>query len=404
MQTRENVISRDNLDRERRSMNDSSAIAKGETVTCTRCIMDTSDPEILFDEQGVCNHCKRYDARVASEIPSVPERSRKLAALVAEISERGRGSVYDCVIGVSGGVDSTMVAYQLKRLGLRPLAVHFDNGWNSELAVSNIERTLKTLDIDLRTFVIDWEEFRSIQLALFKAGVANIEVVTDHAIMALLFQTASAEGVKYIISGGNLATESVMPESWMYDNRDLRHIDSINKRFGERPLRLLPRCSLGRYFYYVFIRKIKYIPLLNYIDYDKKAAKALIQAKLGWRDYGGKHYESIFTRFFQAYFLPVRFGIDKRRAHLSSLILSGQMTRDEALAEMEEPLYHPDTLRSDLEFFKKKMRLSGEAFDEIMQIQKKTYRDYPSNRFVFERHDGWIIRMVKRAVRPRALQ
>src|ERR1035437_1472216 len=258
-----------------------STLTEVEPVTCTRCIIDTSDPEIVFDHEGVCNHCKRYDARVAIEIQSPSDRARKLEALVTEIREQGLKKAYDCIIGVSGGVDSTMVAYKLKELGLRPLAVHFDNGWNSELAVSNIERTLKTLDIDLRTCVMDWEEFRSIQLALFKAGVANIEVITDHAIMALLFRTASEEGVKYIISGGNLATESVMPESWMYDNRDLRHIVSINKRFGKRPIRSLPRCSLGRYFFYVFIRKIKYIPLLNYIDYDKKAAKALIQAKFG---------------------------------------------------------------------------------------------------------------------------
>lgn len=398
------MVLRNALSHELDSIETISPVTEVHHKTCARCIMDTSDPEIVFDSEGICNHCKRYDARIAGEIPSASDRGRKLEALVAEIREQGLKKAYDCIIGVSGGVDSTMVAYKLKELGLRPLAVHLDNGWNSELAVSNIERTLKTLEIDLRTFVIDWEEFRSLQLAFFKSGVANIEVVTDHAILALLFKTASEEGVKYIISGANLATESVMPESWMYDSRDLKHIVAINKRFGKRSIRSLPRCSLGRYLYYVFIRRIKYIPLLNYIDYDKKAAKALIQTKLGWRDYGGKHYESIFTRFFQAYFLPVRFKIDKRRAHFSSLVLAGQMSRQEALAEMREPLYHPDSQRSDVEFFKKKMRLSDETFDEIMELPKKTYRDYPSNRFVFERHEGRIIRLVKWAVRPRALQ
>ncbi|MEO8464175.1 MAG: N-acetyl sugar amidotransferase [Gammaproteobacteria bacterium] len=389
-------------------MNDIGARIRGErdagVALCVRCIMDTSDPEIVFDERGICNHCKQYDARVTAEIAPSDERERKLEALVEEIRRASRGKDYDCIIGVSGGVDSTMVAYTVKELGLRPLAVHFDNGWNSELAVSNIEKTLKALDIDLRTYVADWDEFRSIQLALFKSGVANIEVVTDHAIMALLFRTASNEGVKYVISGGNIATESVMPESWMYDNRDLRHITAINRLFGEKRIRSLPRCSLARYFYYFFIRRIKYVPILNYVTYDKQAAKKLIQEKLGWRDYGGKHYESIFTRFFQAYFLPRRFNIDKRRAHLSSLILAGQISREEALLDVEKPLHDAETERSDLEFFRKKMRLSEKEFSEIMNIPKRTHRDYPSNRFVFERHDGWVIRFVKRIVRPRALQ
>ena len=364
--------------------------------------MDTTDPSIVFDENGVCSHCHHYVRRAETELFDPAVSKKKLERLAAQIKRDGEGRKYDCIIGVSGGVDSTMVAYLVHQMGLRPLAVHLDNGWDAELAVHNIEHTLKVLGIDLLTHVIDWEEFRDIQLSFFRASVANIEVVTDHAIMAILFQTAAKHRIKYVISGGNVATEAIMPASWMYDYRDLRHLVSIHRRFGSLPMRSLPRCSLLRYFYYVAIRQIKYVPILNYVRYEKKEAKAFIQRELNWRDYGGKHYESIFTRFFQAYYLPVKFNMDKRLPHYSSLICSGQLTRDEALREMEKPLYDPDMLEEDYGFFLKKMRLTREEFEDIMRMPKKSYADYPSNALVF-RNMPWVIRLVKRAVKPSAL-
>ncbi len=312
---------------------------------CTRCIMDTSDPAIVFDAEGVCIHCRGYDSRAQQELFSKEVREAKIKALVAEIKNAGRNKEYDCIIGVSGGVDSTMVAYKVKELGLRSLALHVDNGWNSELAVNNIERSLKKLDIDLYTIVLDWEEFRDLQLAFLYSSVANIEMPTDHALSSLLFRTAHEKGVKYIISGGNVVSEAIMPVSWMHDSRDLRLIKAIHKRFATMPLRTYPACSLARYFYYVVVRSIKYVPILNYIDYNKMEAKALIQKDLGWRDYGGKHYESVFTRFFQGYILPEKFKMDKRRPHLSSLICSGQMSRDEGLQEMQRPAYPVELFR-----------------------------------------------------------
>ena len=236
---------------------------------------------------------------------------------------------------------------------------------------------MNILGIDLLTYVMDWEEFRDLQLSFFQASLANVEVPTDHAIMALLFNMAAKNNIKYLISGGNIVTEAIMPRSWMYDSRDLRQINAVQKRFGNVPLCRLPRCSLARYFYYIFVRQIKYVPILNYINYNKSEAKKTIQAELGWRDYGGKHYESIFTRFFQAHYLPKKFGIDKRKAHLSTMICSRQISREDALEQMKMPAYPPDLFQQDYEFFLKKMRLTKHDWEQIMCSPVKTYRDYP---------------------------
>ena len=370
---------------------------------CSKCVMDTSDPEIIFDENGVCNHCRSYEVRAKNELHEPEQAQRKLKLLVDEIRRSGNGRKYDCVLGVSGGVDSTTAAYTVRKMGLRALAVHVDNGWNAELAVSNIENTLNVLGVDLHTCVIDWEEFRNLQIAFFKSSVANVEVLTDHAITAEMFRCAYQYDIKYVISGGNVATEAIMPDSWMYDARDLRHIKAINKKFGEMPLKTFPHCSLARYFYYIFIKRIKYIPILNYINYNKEEAKNLIQRELGWRDYGGKHYESIFTRFFQAYYLPKKFSIDKRLAHLSTLICSKQITREKALSELSKPAYPKELFDEDYEFFLKKMKLTTEEFEEIINAPPKTYKDYPSNKLVFA-GAPWVITFIKRTVKPRALQ
>lgn len=358
--------------------------------------MDTSDSEIQFDSAGVCNHCHRYDARARVELKHGPSGQKELAALVESIKADGRNKSYDCVIGVSGGVDSTMVAYKVKQMGLRPLAIHFDNGWNSELAVSNIEKTMKKLGIDLYTYVIDWNEFRDIQLSFIRAGVANIEAPTDHAIGALLYRMASKYGVKYLISGGNLETEGVMPSSWLYDNKDWKHIRGLHRIFGNVKLKTFPHYGLLHMVYYVFFRKIKFVKVLNYAPYNKNEAMELFRREFDWVPYAGKHYESIFTKFYQAYILPQKFGYDKRRPHLSSLILSGQMTRDEALKELEMPLYQVEELVRDKEYVLKKFGLSEVEFDQIMSEKPRSYKEYPSNRRIFENLNKGFLGMIKR--------
>jgi N-acetyl sugar amidotransferase len=346
--------------------------------------MDTSDADIAFDAAGVCSHCHRYE-RVAGErlIPASERRSR-LDTLLAEIKGAGRGKPYDCIIGVSGGVDSTYVAWLVKELGLRPLAVHLDNGWNSELAVANIEKALKTLGIDLYTHVIDWEEFRDLQISFLKASTPDGEVPTDHAIFALLYELAAKHGVRHVITGNNVATEAVLPEKWGYGYFDWRYVKDVHRRFGTKRLSTYPHFSLARLFWYLFAKRIRMVSILNYIEYDKSAAMKLLQDKLGWVYYGGKHYESIYTRFYQAYLLPRKFDIDKRKAHLSTLILSGQMTREQALAAMQEAVYPERALLEDRDYAIKKLGLSAEQFDAIMKAPHKTFFDYRTSRKVFE--------------------
>jgi len=354
---------------------------------CTRCVMDTSDPDISFDGAGVCNHCQRYDQLVSQTVADAAagRRTVDLDVIFSKIKADGKGKDYDCIMGLSGGVDSSYVAYIAKQYGLRPLAVHFDSGWNSELAVNNIENIVKKLDIDLFTFVVDWEEMRDLQLSFFKASVANCDIPTDHAFVAVLFREAAKRKISYVLSGSNFATEFILPTAWGYQSDDSVHLKDIQRRFGTLPLKAYPTMSFfERFIYYPYIRGIKVIKPLNYLPYNKFEAKQLIADKLNWRDYGGKHYESIFTRFFQAYYLPTKFGYDKRRAHLSSLIVSGQMTRDAALEELEQPPYPTQLLERDKEYIAKKLRISSTEFDEIIAQPIKDYSDYKSLDWMFK--------------------
>jgi N-acetyl sugar amidotransferase len=353
------------------------------TGTCTRCIMDITDPDIVFDAEGVCNHCHRYEIVAGQRIIPPERRQHLLAELVTEIKQAGLGKSYDCIIGVSGGVDSTYVAWVVKDLGLRPLAVHLDNGWNSELAVANIEKTLNTLSIDLYTHVIDWEEFRDLQISFLKASTPDGEVPTDHAIFALLYKIAAKHGLKHIITGTNVISEAVLPEKWGYGYFDWSYVKDVHRRFGSAMLSTYPHFSLIKLFYYVFLRRIRMVSILNFIDYNKAASMNLLQKELGWVYYGGKHYESIYTRFYQAYLLPRKFKIDKRKAHYSNLILSGQMSRSEALQAMKEPVYPKELLEQDREYAIKKLNLDEKSFEEIMALPTRTFLDYKNNRDVF---------------------
>jgi N-acetyl sugar amidotransferase len=338
--------------------------------------MDTSDPDIVFDDRGECLHCKAYDEAVRTRVCTGEAGRRELLRLVENIRQAGRGKDYDCVIGVSGGVDSTYVAYKVKELGLRPLAVHLDNGWDSELAVKNIEQTLNRLKIDLHTHVIDWEEFRDLQLAFLKASTPDSEIPTDHAIVALMRQMTAKLGLTYVIFGCNVRSESHLPSAWSQGHWDWRYIKSVHRRFGTVPLHTFPHTGLITHYRYRTSQQ--WIDVLNYVDYVKEQAKVLLIRELGWRDYGGKHFESIYTRFYQGYILPKKFGYDKRRTHLSSLICSGEMTRLQALEVLENEPYPADQQLADREYVIKKLGITSEAFDEIMRLPAKSYWDYPS--------------------------
>ncbi len=350
---------------------------------CTRCVMDTSDPAIAFDSEGACNYCAAAIQRLRRLPSDANARQERLKALLSRIKADGKGKDYDCVIGVSGGVDSSFVAREVRRLGLRPIAVHFDNGWDSEIAVDNIRRVLELLGIELLTYVVDWEEFRDLQLSFLKSSTANCEIPTDHAIFATLFRTAAQFRLKYILTGSNLATEAIYSVAGGgHYHQDFRHIRAIHRRFGSRALRTYPSMSLRGYLYHVFGRGVRQIPFLNLVEYDRQAAQGVLRLELGWRDYGAKHCESVWTRFFQGYYLPTKFGCDKRKWHLSSMICAGQISRERALEVLATPIYDDNLLRQDTEFVLKKFGLTADEFDALMSARPARATDFPSHAFV----------------------
>lgn len=354
---------------------------------CTRCVMDTTDPDIAFDDKGVCNHCHTYDQSVAQGIFTGDEGKRKLDEIVHRIKENGKNKEYDCIIGVSGGVDSSFVAYKVKELGLRPLAVHLDNGWDSELAVKNIEQILNHLKIPLYTHVIDWEEFKDLQLAFLKASTPDSEIPSDHAIVSLMIEQTKKYKVP-VISGVNIKTESHVPRAWSQGHLDWRYIKSVHERFGKVKMKTFPHLHIWTLLTY--FRSSQWIDILNYLDYRKEEAKKFLIATSYWRDYGWKHHESIYTRFYQGYVLPKKFGYDKRRAHLSSLICSGEITRETALEELKAEPYPIEMQNEDREYLLKKFNLSAKEFEDIMKQPNKSMSDYPNyqnlfNNFIYKK-------------------
>jgi N-acetyl sugar amidotransferase len=370
---------------------------------CIRCVMDTTDPEITFDAAGVCFHCHTFDRLARVSMVGGETGRRALDAIVAEIKEAGKNRPYDCIIGVSGGIDSTYVAYVVKELGLRPLAVHLDNGWDSELAVKNIENVLNKLQIDLYTHVLDWDEFKALQVAFLRASTPDGEIPTDHAIGAVLFKVAVSRGIRHIISGGNMATEGILPNLWAYGASDWRYITAVNRRFGTGSLRTYPHFDLRQLLTYNLVRGIRSARILNHVDYDKHRAMATLQEQLGWRYYGGKHYESIYTRFFQGYILPRKFAIDKRRAHFSALICAGQLTRDAALDQLRGEPYPPELQQADRTFVMKKLDLSGQQFDAIMSTRPRSHRTLPTYEPLMERLRGMRARLERSGLIPSKL-
>jgi N-acetyl sugar amidotransferase len=346
---------------------------------CKLTVMDTSDPEITFDENGISNHALKYINERKIRIISGSEKESRLNDLVKKIKVNGEKKKYDCIIGLSGGTDSTYVAYLSKKLGLRPLAVHLDNGWNSELAVDNIQKTLKTLSIDLYTHVIDWNEFKDLQRSFLYASTPDIEIPTDHAINSLLFEVARKFDIKYILSGYNFNDEGVWPDSWAYGHLDWKYISGIHKKFGKEKLTTYPHTSIFKLLYYVLFLRIKTISILNYIDFEKEEARKLLEKEIGWRNYGGKHNESIYTKFVQDFLLPHKFNIDVRRPYLSAPILQGQLKREEALEILKISSATEDETKEQLDYFCKKMEISNEEFSTILSLPIRNRFDYNSN-------------------------
>lgn len=352
--------------------------------------------EIDFDDGGVCNFCRGYDLDgIAQETPAV--KARKLEQSLSLIRQDGKDREYDCVIGLSGGVDSSYLAMKCKDWSLRPLVVQFDNGWNTELANHNIQAICERLDFDLFTYVVDWPEFRDLQLSFFKAGVANLEAPSDHGIMACIYDTTRKHRIRWLLSGVNVVTEACCPLgekakhhfSYGYRYSDLHHLKALHRRFGSVPLRTFPTMGFFKRMWWSR-RYVRRCDPLNLIPYNKQAAVTELEQRIGWRRYEGKHFESVITRFHQSYILPRKFGLDKRRLHLSGLIWSGQLDREQAVRELEKPPCPPDLVEQDRQFFMKKLGLSEADFVAIMESPAKTYRDYPHMNAVYNHMPGLI--------------
>lgn len=360
-------------------------MTKNNYIICTRCVMDSNVQGIHFDEDGVCDYCREFVQKIPLYRLSAEESNHRLQYLADNIKVRGKGREYDSIIGLSGGVDSSYVAYLAHKLGLKPLAIHFDNGWDSEIAVANIKKIVDKYGFDFETYVIDWPEFRDLQRSFIKASVVDIEMLTDQAICAAMFHFARKFKIKYILSGSNYATEHGMPQAWTWHKLDVGNIKAIHRRFGELRLKTFP--FIG-FFEFALTRRLgmrfEYIELLNDVNYKKNEAIDALSCELGWKYYGGKHYESVFTKFYQGYILPHKFGIDKRRAHWSSLVRNQEITRQEALAELAKPIYDPVELKIEKEYVLKKLGFSHQEFDLIMKALPVGHQVYCSSWLIFE--------------------
>ena len=339
--------------------------------------MDTiADPNISFDEKGICNYYHEYYiAEKEQGIKGEPGRKKQLQ-WANKIKSRPGKNGYDCILGLSGGADSTYLVHLAKDLGLNPLLVHFDYGWNSEIATKNVEQAVKHSGYDLYTVVMDWEEFRSLQRSYFKASVLDLDVPADHMIFGALFETAKKFKIKYVLSGNNVWTEHTLPKAWNYNKFDLVNLRNIHKQFENTPLKHLPALGLWQYAYYQLVLNVERVNFLDWQEYNKEDILKIIEKELGWKNYGGKHQESVFTRFYQGYILPNKFKIDKRKAHLSNLIYSGQLTKEEALAELESPPYDQKLMNQDYEFVAKKLGFSLDEFNKVLTQPNVPHKFY----------------------------
>ncbi len=353
---------------------------------CTRCVMDTTDSKITFDAQGVCDHCRNFDKNIAPFWKPDENRLEELEEIAGRIRKARKNSDYDCILGLSGGADSSYLAYIAKEvMHLRPLAFVVDTGWNLNVAVENIEKIVKGLDLDLYTEVVNWKEMADLQLSFFKSGISSQDFPQDHAIFAALYNYAVKHHIKYVLTGSNSATEFIRPPvEWIYMN-DLRMAKDIHKKFGQRKLNTYPMCGMIKYkIWYRYFHGMKRVYPLDYVVYNKSEAEKLLHEKYGWTKYENKHYENVFTRFFEGYYLPYKFGFDTRKNVASNEILAGTLTREEALKRLEQPPYDPDLMEQDKEYIAKKLGISTEEFDHMINRPNKTPSDYKNSMWMIK--------------------
>ena len=353
---------------------------KREYQRCTNCVMDTTDSKIVFDEHGVCDFCSDYNNNISPNWhPS--ENDEELNHVAEEIRKAGIGKKHDCIIGLSGGVDSSYLCYIAKvKMKLRPLVFVVDTGWNLNVAVENIEKIVKALDLDMYTEVVHWSEMKDLQLAFIKSQVPYQDLPQDHAIFAALYNYAMKNDIKYVLTGANNATECIRPPvEWVYQN-DLKFIKDIHKKFGKISLKSFPLCGVLKYrIYYPYVKGMKRVAPLNMVPYNKEEVQKFLSKEFGWQKYENKHYENIFTRFYEGYYMPHKFGYDKRKSYFSNLILTGGMTRDEALKELEASPYSEDMILEDKEYIAKKLGISVSEFDQLIEGENKTFEDYKNS-------------------------
>lgn len=367
---------------------------------CSMCVMDTiSDPQISFDEKGICNYYYDFLKDQKEKVLNGEEGRRKLNELFDLIKAEGKGKKYDTLLGVSGGVDSTYLAWLCKQHNLRVLLFHFDNGWNSELAVQNISNMSEKLGYDLNTYVMDWPMFKDLQKAYFEADVVDIEALTDHLAHVVTRQLAKKLGIRVMISGGNVNTEQLLPKYWRWNKTDGANIIDIHKKYGSIPLKKgTPIWRPIDFFKAINVAKQEFHQPLNYVEYDSAKAKEIIKTELNWRDYGGKHYESIFTRFYQGYILPEKFQIDKRKAHFSNLIFAGVMNKAEALEKLKQPIYPQEVFEIDYDFALKKLDFTREKFDAYMARPRKEHEEFETDKTVWEQYP--ILNILRKVTKP----
>ena len=346
---------------------------------CNRCVMDTTDLEITFDANGYCNHCIEFFRKRPKFTYQGKESDEALEKIIKQIKRDGRGKEYDCIIGLSGGIDSSYTIYVAKQKGLRILAVHMDNGWDSKEAVTNVKNIVNKLGIDYESYVIDWEEFKDLQLSFLKASVPEAETPTDMLILSALHYFAAKYNVKYIIGGGNFVTEGILPKSWQYDAKDLKYFNHIQKTFGGKRLKKISTFGVKTEMYYKLIKNIRMVYLLRYVPFTKAEAMKILKENLDWKPYGGKHHESIYTKFVQSYYLYEKFQIDYRRSTLSSEICSGESNYDDAIEQLKSKPYDLVGIEEQKQYISKKLDVPADEFERILRLPPKWYWDYPND-------------------------
>jgi N-acetyl sugar amidotransferase len=359
---------------------------------CKRCVMDTSDPSIKFTDEGICDNCIQFDKITKKYWFEKQNDKEGLNNIISKIKSSRIGK-YDCILGLSGGVDSSyLLHYSVKKLGLNPLVFHVDGGWNSNISVSNIKSLISELKLDLFTEVINWEEMRTFQLAFFKSGLPHLDTPQDHAFIATLYNYANKNGIKWILNGGNISTECIRnPLKYFYYGTDMKQINFIRKKFGAKYMPTYPFSSIIRHKIWLrYIKRVKVLKILDYIEYNKKVAQKELVDNYGWKPYPRKHFESRFTRYFEGYWLPSRFGFDTRRVQFSSLILTNQLTRQEALLALEKPEFDESEALSESKFVAKKLKISLKELMHYKEMPKKYFYDYPNSENFFRKGANFL--------------